>query len=81
MSTKLNRSDSMQIFVGKADGRGNGIPLLNWSTVCLSKQYCGGMGVAHLELRNLSLLFQWWWKLFTQRDNLWTMVITRLRKK
>lgn len=43
----LNRIAQIRrnFLLGKADGGGNGIPLLNWQTVCIPKRW-GGMGVA-----------------------------------
>lgn len=63
---------------GKSDGNTNGISLLNWEMVCLPTRW-GGMGVADLQIRNISLMLRWWWRLYHEPDSLWAMVATRIR--
>lgn len=54
--------------------------MINWPTVCLPKQF-GGMGVLNLELQNTALLLRWWWRLYTQRESLWYLIVSKIRKR
>ncbi|XP_078159556.1 uncharacterized protein LOC144555187 [Carex rostrata] len=46
---------------GKSRDQRRGISLCNWEVACLPKKV-GGLGLAYLYLRNVSLLMRWWWK-------------------
>lgn len=76
----LKRIDKIRrVFLwGKSDGNSSGISLLNWEAVCVPTKW-GGLGVADLELRNISLLLRWWWRLYSEPDSLWTEVATKIR--
>lgn len=76
----MDRIDRMRrVFLwGRNDSALNPISLINWSAVCLPKAY-GGLGIADLELRNISLIIRWWWRLHADPDSLWALVATRLR--
>lgn len=60
---------------GGSNRRKRPISLCNWEMVTISRQW-GGMGLADLHKRNISLLLRWWWKGYTQPTCLWTITIT-----
>lgn len=63
---------------GKNESAKNPISLINWTAVCLPKEF-GGLGIADLEIRNISLMIRWWWRLQADPNSLWAVVATRLR--
>lgn len=65
---------------GKSGNTSYEIPLLNWNAICLPKEW-GGMGVPDLELRNISLLLRWWWKLYRDPMGLWAIIGAMLKGK
>ena len=64
------------LFRSKESKRG--VSLLNWELVCTPKKY-GGLGAVNLELRNLSLILRWWWKIQTEKESLWASMAITLR--
>lgn len=49
---------------------------INWKVICKQKEK-DGLGLGFLELRNLSLLFKWWYKWFEERNRPWWEVIQK----
>ena len=54
-------------FLRRGENIGRKIPLINWSTVCSSKEN-GGLGIRNLSSLNRSLLGKWEWR-FAMEDN------------
>lgn len=63
---------------GRSGRQGRSISLCNWELVSLPKP-CGGMGIAELHTRNISLLLRWWWKGHNERNGMWSATITTIR--
>ncbi|XP_063935611.1 uncharacterized protein LOC135147087 [Daucus carota subsp. sativus] len=63
------------LWGGKTNGPRK-LHLLNWERLCTPKS-SGGLGIASLEVRNISLLAKWWWRCYSQRDQLWNTILTR----
>lgn len=61
------------LWGGKTDGPRK-LHLLNWDRLCTPKSV-GGLGIAPLEARNNSLLSRWWWRFYSQRDQLWNKIL------
>lgn len=49
---------------------------INWKVICKPKEK-DGLGLGFLELRNLSLLYKWWYKWFEERNRPWWEVIQK----
>ncbi|KAJ4819455.1 RNA-directed DNA polymerase (reverse transcriptase)-related family protein [Rhynchospora pubera] len=62
---------------GKSNSSGRAIPLLNWQTCCLSKEF-GGFGLTELTLQNTILLLKFWWRLFSEKTSIWTTFLTAI---
>lgn len=54
--------------------KGSKLHLVKWSNVCKAKNK-GGLSLDNLSTRNSTLLLKWWWKWFSERENLWWNVI------
>nr|XP_017256449.1 PREDICTED: uncharacterized protein LOC108226007 [Daucus carota subsp. sativus] len=63
------------LWGGKSD-TARKMHLLNWERLCIPK-HSGGLGIAPLEARNISLLAKWWWRCYSQRDHLWNKILSR----
>ncbi|XP_016206261.1 uncharacterized protein LOC107646598 [Arachis ipaensis] len=57
----------------KKDGR-NGMALIKWEVVQAPKKL-GGLGVGDAMLRNIALLFKWWWRFSKEDRPLWKKVV------
>ncbi|XP_072063929.1 uncharacterized protein [Arachis hypogaea] len=57
----------------KEDGN-TGIPLVRWEVVQAPKKQ-GGLGVGDALLKNVSLLFKWWWRFSKEDCPLWKNVL------
>lgn len=51
-----------------------GMPLIKWETIQKSK-HLGGLGVGDLQIKNVGLLFKWWWRFSSEGNTLWKRVI------
>lgn len=67
---QLERLARSFLWKGQQDCLG-GHCLVNWPTVCLPK-INEGLGIPNLQLRNISLLIRWLWKLYVKDSILWT---------
>lgn len=76
----IERIDKIRrdILWKRNEGPTQGVHLINWDAICLPRIW-GGLGIPDLECRNISLLLRWWWRLATDSDSLWSMVVMRIR--
>ncbi|KAI5337133.1 hypothetical protein L3X38_016402 [Prunus dulcis] len=63
---KINRN-----FLWGSNGDNSRTHLVNWDSVCMSKKK-GGLGLKHTALMNQSMLAKVGWRLWKQKDNLWS---------
>ena len=61
-------------FFWIGDEKKRGIPLVAWETIQKPKEL-GGLGVGDLIIKNVALLFKWWWKFSDKRNPLWKKVV------
>ncbi|KAJ3708782.1 hypothetical protein LUZ61_012487 [Rhynchospora tenuis] len=54
--------------------------LLAWDRVCLPKPF-GGLGVPDLQLMNVALLLKWWWRLYRNKNSLWSYFASKIFSK
>nr|XP_025639300.1 uncharacterized protein LOC112734266 [Arachis hypogaea] len=57
----------------KEDGR-NGMALVRWEVVQAPKKL-GGLGMGDAVIRNIALLFKWWWRFAKEECPLWKKVV------
>lgn len=69
-----------QLLWGKNDESQRGISLTNWPMACNPRRF-GGLGIANLNLVNITYLLRWWWKAYREEASLWTRIIHNLRRK
>lgn len=55
-------------------GRGKKDHLVKWDNVCRPKEF-GGLGIGHLNERNVAILGKWLWRFFNEVDSLWQSLI------
>lgn len=48
---------------------------INWDKIC-SPKASGGLGMASLQRRNISMLTKWWWRCYEERDKVWNKLFT-----
>lgn len=65
---------------GKGDVLMGGFSLTNWAAVCIPRNF-GGFGVSNLNLANIALLLRWWWKAYQDSEGLWSVTVTKLKRK
>lgn len=61
-------------FFWCGETRSKPMSLVSWELIELPKSL-GGLGVGNLINRNLSLLFKWWWRFFSDSSALWRKII------
>ena len=62
-------------FLWQGTGLKKKYHLLNWPSVCLTKEF-GGMGILDLEQMNCALLLKWWWRVNDpQYMSLWKEIL------
>lgn len=54
--------------------------LINWALACRPRKW-GGLGISNLTITNISLLLRWWWKLYTEPNGLWSVVVYRIHRR
>jgi len=56
------------------------MPLVKWDVVMQQKS-AGGLGVGDLAVKNVALLFKWWWRFADEEEPLWKKVIQSIHKE
>jgi zinc-binding in reverse transcriptase len=75
----INRIDKIRrdFLRGNNSSRSNKVHLMNWTTVCIPRNW-GGMGIQELSTQNVALLMRWWWRAYKITNSLLTVVLQRL---
>lgn len=69
---KINKIQRSFLWSGSNDTKS--MPLMAWDKLELPK-FLGGLGIGNLLHRNLSLLFKWIWRFFSESNTLWRQVV------
>lgn len=61
-------------FFWYGDGEKKGIPLLRWDIITKPKEM-EGLGVGDMVVKNVAMLFKWWWRFTKEESPLWKRTI------
>ena len=61
-------------FWGGGNEEKKTFPIVKWYSIELPKEL-GGLGVGNIMLKNLILLFKWWWRYSESNNSLWKSIL------
>ncbi|XP_072076581.1 uncharacterized protein [Arachis hypogaea] len=70
----INKADKLRRFLQSNEDIRDGVPLVRWDIVQAPKRF-GGLGVGDAVLRNIALLFKWWWRFSKEDYSLWKKIM------